>query len=118
MSKISRRALVLLAVLLAGTAILWTRPVHAGGPHPSTGDIQGTVSDVHGHPAAGVHVRLEDGQHHVVGTTTTDPHGEFHFLHVAPGHYTVRAVGRHRTHGSAAVDVHAGHTVTVHIVLH
>lgn len=118
MSNISRRFLVSFALLLTVLTILGTSPASAGGPHPTTGVIEGTVTNANGNPATGAHVSLLDAQHHVVATTTSNQHGEFHFPHVVPGHYTVQAVGRHLTHGSAGVDVHAGHTATIHIVLH
>ena len=34
-----------------------------------------------------------------------------------PGHYTVLASKAYVSHGSAGVDVHAGHTSSVHIDL-
>ncbi len=82
-----------------------------------TGAITGTVTDVHGQPVHDALVTLEDLHHHVVGTTSSDNHGEFDFPHVHPGHHTVNASKRHVGHGSAGVLVQAGHTATVHIVL-
>jgi len=116
-NPLSRRCLVVLAlaaVFFAGAALL---PAEAR-QGPATGDIAGLVTDVHGHPVHRAYVRLEDAHHHAVAVTSSDSHGQFHSQHVQPGHYTVLASKRGLGHGSAGVDVHAGHTAHVHVVLH
>jgi hypothetical protein len=118
MSNISRRLFLTLVAVVAGLGVLGGQPTSASAAAlPATGSIQGTVADAHGHASVGAQVRLVDSHHHVIATTFTNWHGAFHFHHVAPGHYTLQASGPHKTHGSAGVDVHAGHTSVVHIVL-
>lgn len=117
MSDISRRSFLGLVALVLGLLTLSTNPAEAVSRR-ITGAIAGIVTNSHGHPAANVPVTLETAQHHVVAATHTNEHGAFHFPHVIPGHYTVGATGHHNTHGAAAVVVHAGHTATVHVVLH
>lgn len=102
---------MVMAGLSSPTAMGMVAPPH------HTGAIAGTVTDGHGHAVADAQVTLEDGHHHVIAKTTSDQHGEFHFPHVPAGRYTVRANKPHVGHGSAVVDVHAGHTAAVHIVL-
>ncbi len=108
-------ALVVLAtVAMAG----WSGAGAAASPPHHLGAIAGTVRDTQGHPVHHANVTLEDAQHHVIANTTSNEQGHFHFPHVHPGHYTVRAVKPQVGHGSAPADVQAGHTTIVNIVLH
>ncbi len=102
------------AIFAAGAALLPAKAQQG----PTTGNIAGVVTDVHGHPVHRAHITLEDATHHAVAVTGSDSHGEFHFLHLQPGHYTILASKRGVGHGSTGVDVHAGHTVNAHVVLH
>ena len=116
-NPVTRRFLMVLAIaaiFVAGAALLPAKAQQG----PTTGDIAGVVTDVHGNPVHRAHVTLEDANHHALAVTSSDSHGEFHFHHVQPGHYTIVASKRGVGHGSAGVDVHAGHTANVQVVLH
>lgn len=113
---LSRMAMALVALtMMALTG--WSRAGDVGVPRLHVGAIAGVVTDAHGHAVAGALATLEDAHHHLVAKTTTDAHGRFQFSHLRPGRYIVRASKPHVGHGSAVVDVHAGHTSHVHIVL-
>ena len=106
-----------LAAMTAGLLMMGTAPAAAVRSPASQSAIHGTVTNAHGLPVHGAHVALENSHHHIVATATSGEHGGFHFPHVVPGHYTVRASKPHVGHGSASVIVFHGHTSGVHVVL-
>lgn len=113
---LSRIAMAVVAVTMMAVAG-WSRAADEGVPRQHVGAIAGVVTDAHGHAVAGALVTLEDAHHQLIAKTTTGHDGRFQFPHVRPGRYIVRASKAHVGHGSAVVDVHAGHTTHVHIVL-
>jgi iron complex outermembrane receptor protein len=83
------RRLVLLALLLGQTALAWAQ---------TTGHIEGVVLDREGHPLDGVTVTLVGNM--TSGTpTVTDERGQFRFVALHPGSYTVWS----EEHGPRAV---------------
>ena len=79
----------------------------------TTGDISGRVRVDAGVSAAGVSVRLRQGDSEVA-ETTTNAKGEFAFRNVAPGSYglTLRKAGL-QVGRMENVEVRAGHTVSL-----
>ncbi len=117
MSNLNRRSFLTITAAAVAFAAIATFPASAGPPPHGTGVIRGTVTDAHGHIVAGACVTLWIDHHHSSGKVFTDGHGIFTFPNVMPGHYTLIATSPHKLHGSIGVDVYAGHTSTVTIVV-
>jgi hypothetical protein len=62
-------------------------------------------------------VVLKDADGKEKSATRTNPKGEYEFLNVAPGTYTITAAKPGAGAGTAAAQVVAGETVTANVVL-
>lgn len=79
------------------------------GPSPTTGTVEGTVTD-DGAPVAGATVELLTPTGTVLRTTATDATGFYRFSAVDPGTYRVRSTVSGRLCGDVGVTVTAGET--------
>jgi hypothetical protein len=89
-------------VCLRAQEILTPIPLPNAPSALSTGSISGTVTDTDKAIIPGAEVTLEElHSKTIVGNTTTDSNGEFHFLSVAPGSY----IARIKAHGFSSWKV-------------
>src|SRR2546423_5116140 len=105
-------AVAMLSLSLAGAAPALAQKKSKKQP-ATTGDISGRVRVDAGVSAAGVSVRLRQGDSELA-ETTTNAKGEFAFRNVAPGSYglTLRKAGL-QVGRMENVEVRAGHTVSL-----
>ena len=85
---------------------------------PTVGTITGMVTA--GEPGRGrasTTVILRDADGKEKGATRTNPRGQYEFVQVAPGTYTVTAAKSGSGAGTAGAQVTAGETVTANVVL-
>jgi Carboxypeptidase regulatory-like domain len=82
---------------------LWLACAAAAFPQASTSSLRGTVNDPNDLPIAGATVTLEDAEAKVTRTASTDESGEYRFLSLQPGTYTLSVTasgfGRYQQRG-------------------
>jgi Carboxypeptidase regulatory-like domain len=82
----SWKRMMMLVLMLFATSIAWTQ---------ATTSLRGTVTDPDGKAVMGANVVLANAESRIERTVTTGNQGEYQFLLVPPGSYTltVRAAG-------------------------
>ncbi len=80
-----------------------------------SGDMVGAVKDSSGAVVAGATVEVTNLGTGFKQTVTANSAGEYHFVNLAPGHYSVQATGTGLKGGNSDVEVVLNHTATVNI---
>ena len=82
LASLASRCLLLFIILVAVSAISYAQ---------FTGNIQGTVQDASGAAVAQAKLVLQNSATQVSATTTSDSSGDYKFVSLAPGSYTITA---------------------------
>ncbi len=102
-NKRSCRALLRIVSLCLALCFFFSQPQWAQTPNPSGAQWGGVVRNDAGQPVAGATIKIAGPAGTL--TTSTGPHGDFRFLNVAPGAYTL-TVRMPKKAATAAVSIH------------
>jgi len=114
LSKLRKRCL-LMTLMLLGTALFLSIPTLMKAQAIS-GDLLGTVTDSSGAVIPNASVVATNLGTGAKVTTKTNATGEYHFVNLPVGHYSLEMTGNGMTGGYKDVQVQLNHQVTANII--
>src|SRR4051812_21946000 len=115
--RTTHRASAVLRVLVRGSGCVLLLLLAANAHAQYTANIQGLVQDPSAAGIANAKVELTNVATQVSASTTSDDAGNYRFLSLAPGSYTVTAEAQGFKRGQATITLQTNQTLSVPITL-